>query len=42
MGFVAGSNPARVRFLPPPVITTNAHIDAAVEILDQVLAKMEV
>jgi 4-aminobutyrate aminotransferase-like enzyme len=38
MGFVAGSNPARVRFLPPPVITTNAHIDVAIEILDQVLS----
>lgn len=40
MGFVAGSNPSRVRFLPPPVITTNEHIDAAISILDQVLAKM--
>lgn len=40
MGFVAGSNPSRVRFLPPPVITTNEHIDAAIDILDQVLAKL--
>ena len=39
MGFVAGSHPARIRFLPPPVITTNAHIDAAVDILDAVLAQ---
>ena len=38
MGFVAGNNPARVRFLPPPAITSNAHIDAAVEIIDGVLA----
>jgi 4-aminobutyrate aminotransferase-like enzyme len=38
MGFVAGSNPARVRFLPPPVITTNEHIDVAIGILDQVLS----
>ncbi len=40
MGFVAGNNPARVRFLPPPVITTEEHIDAAIEILDRVLASM--
>ncbi len=38
MGFVAGSNPARVRFLPPPAITTEAHIDAAIDIMDRVLA----
>ncbi len=40
MGFVAGSNPARVRFLPPPVVTTNVHIDMAIEILDQVLTQL--
>lgn len=37
MSFVAGANPARVRFLPPPAITTNQHIDAAIEIMDQAL-----
>ncbi len=41
MGFVAGSNPARVRFLPPPAITTEAHIDAAIDIMDRVLANSE-
>jgi len=38
MGFVAGSNPTRIRFLPPPIITTDADIDAACTILDGVLA----
>ena len=38
MGFVAGNNPTRIRFLPPPVITTDADIDAACKILDGVLA----
>ncbi|RMF38194.1 MAG: aminotransferase class III-fold pyridoxal phosphate-dependent enzyme [Planctomycetota bacterium] len=38
MSFVAGSTPARVRFLPPPAVTTRQHIDAAIEILDHVLA----
>lgn len=38
MGFVAGSHPARVRFLPPPAVTTRAHIDMAIEILDGVLS----
>ena len=33
-----GDRPARIRFLPPPLITTEAHIDTAVEILDGVLA----
>jgi 4-aminobutyrate aminotransferase-like enzyme len=38
MSFVAGSNPSRVRFLPPPGVTTREHIDAAIAILDSVLA----
>lgn len=38
LGFVCGGGPTRIRFLPPPVITTNEHIDAAIRILDQVLA----
>lgn len=37
MSFVAGGNPSRVRFLPPPAITTEAHIDAAISIIEQVL-----
>ena len=38
MSFVAGSNPSRVRFLPPPAVTTNEHIDQAIEIMDRVLS----
>ena len=38
MSFVAGGNPSRVRFLPPPAITTTEHIDAAVHIIDMLLA----
>ncbi len=41
MGFVAGSNPSRVRFLPPPAVTTMAHIDAAIDILERVLASWD-
>lgn len=37
MCFVAGGNPARVRFLPPPAATTKEHVDAALRILDGVL-----
>ena len=39
MSFVAGSDPYRVRFLPPPGITTEAHIDQACEIIEQVVAE---
>ena len=39
LGFVCGSNPTRLRFLPPPVITTNDHMDAALLILDRALAR---
>lgn len=41
MSFVAGNKPARIRFLPPPGITQFEHIDAAVEIMDQVLSTFE-
>ncbi|TWU40665.1 class-III pyridoxal-phosphate-dependent aminotransferase [Novipirellula artificiosorum] len=37
LGFVCGSNPTRVRFLPPPAITTTQHIDAAVLLLEKSL-----
>ena len=37
LGFVCGSTPTRVRFLPPPVATTNQHIDLALELLEQSL-----
>lgn len=37
LGFVCGSDPTRIRFLPPPVTTTLAHIDAALELLETAL-----
>jgi acetylornithine aminotransferase len=40
MGFVAGHDPTRIRFLAPPACTTEADIDAACVILDEVLAAM--
>ena len=39
LGFVCGSSPTRLRFLPPPATTTNEHIDAALELLDQSLQR---
>src|SRR5690606_33199252 len=39
LGFLCGSDPTRMRFLPPPAITTEQHIDAAIELLDRSLAK---
>lgn len=39
LGFVCGSEPTRVRFLPPPAITNIEHIDLAVELLDQSLGR---
>lgn len=40
MSFVAGHTPARVRFLPPPMVTTREHIDQAVAIMDRVFAAL--
>lgn len=40
MGFVAGSHPTRLRFLPPPGVTTNAHIDLACECIEAALKTM--
>jgi 4-aminobutyrate aminotransferase-like enzyme len=37
MGFLAGSNPNRIRFLPPPGITTEKHIDLACGIIEQAI-----
>ncbi|KAA5538776.1 aminotransferase class III-fold pyridoxal phosphate-dependent enzyme [Roseiconus nitratireducens] len=37
LGFVCGSEPTRIRFLPPPVITTTEHIDHAVALLEHAL-----
>ncbi len=38
MGFLAGANPNRIRFLPPPGITTEEHIDLACGIIEQAIA----
>jgi len=37
IAFAAGANPTRVRFLPPLAVISDAEIDAACEILEQVL-----
>ncbi len=39
LGFVCGSDPTRIRFLPPPATTTNQHIDAALALLDESLSQ---
>lgn len=39
LGFVCGSNPTRIRFLPPPATTTLEHIDAALGLLEESLQK---
>lgn len=39
LGFVCGSNPTRIRFLPPPATTTDAHIDEAVRLIDESLKR---
>ena len=39
LGFLAGSQPTRIRFLPPPAITTHQHIDEAIELLERALKK---
>jgi len=41
MGFVDGSKPTRLRFLPPPGVTTNEQIDIAVGIIETALQSME-
>ena len=41
LGFICGGGPTRIRFLPPPAITTIPHIDAAVALLDQSLASFQ-
>ncbi len=37
MGFLAGSNPTRLRFLPSPAIVTEEQIDMAVEIIEKAI-----
>ncbi len=41
LGFVCGSEPTRIRFLPPPATTTLPQIDAALELLDQSLQRFK-
>jgi acetylornithine aminotransferase len=38
MGFLAGHDPARIRFLPPPLVTTQGHINLACDIIEQAAA----
>jgi acetylornithine aminotransferase len=38
MGFVAGGDPSRIRFLPPPAATQKKHIDAALKIIEAAIA----
>ncbi len=38
MGFLAGSNPNRIRFLPPPGVATEKHIDLACSIIEEAIA----
>jgi acetylornithine aminotransferase len=41
LGFVCGSDPTRIRFLPPPATTTTQHIDAAIALLDKSLQRFQ-
>jgi acetylornithine/succinyldiaminopimelate/putrescine aminotransferase len=40
IAFVAGANPARVRFLPPVAATGPADVEAVFEILERTLAEV--
>jgi acetylornithine aminotransferase len=40
MGFLAGSHPTRLRFLPPPGVTKESHIDLACDCIERVLRTM--
>lgn len=42
IAFVAGQNPARVRFLPPFLSLTDQEIDAACDIIDDVILSLEI
>ncbi|MFO1065545.1 MAG: aminotransferase class III-fold pyridoxal phosphate-dependent enzyme [Pirellulales bacterium] len=39
MGFIAGHNPARIRFLPPPAVTADADIEKACDLIEDVLQR---
>jgi acetylornithine aminotransferase len=40
IGFLCGGDPARVRILPPPAATNEAHLDSAIEILRRCLVRL--
>jgi acetylornithine aminotransferase len=40
LGFLCGSDPTRIRFLPPPATATEVHIDMALDLLEQVLLRI--
>jgi len=39
MGFVAGSHPTRIRFLPSPAVVTDEHLSLACDIIEEVICK---
>jgi len=39
MGFLAGNNPNRIRFLPPPGVTTESHIDLACSMIEKAIVQ---
>ncbi len=39
LGFICGGDPTRIRFLPPPANTTEAHIDHAIDLLETSLER---
>lgn len=41
LGFVCGAAPTRIRFLPPPVVTTKTHIDLALTLLEESLKRFQ-
>ena len=41
IGFICGAEPTRLRFLPPPVVTEESHVDAALSIMRRCLQRME-
>ena len=41
LGFVCGSDPSRIRFLPPPATTNLRHIDTAIALLDKSLMQFK-
>ncbi len=40
MGFVAGSDPTRIRFLPPLLVVTDEQIDVGLELLERAVVRL--